>query len=98
MAHAGRPLTGLEEQIRSFILEELGYQPTRPLGAETPLFEALLDSTSVLALVEHLEQKFQIQIEDYELVPDNFSTLGRIAEMVERKRRPAESQLAANMG
>ncbi|MGH9476732.1 MAG: acyl carrier protein [Terriglobales bacterium] len=97
MANPVAPLTSLQAQLSGFILAELAFTLTRPLGPDTPLFEALLDSTSVLALVGHLEQEFQIAVEDHELVPANFATLRQLADFVERRAHPALNQRAANV-
>jgi acyl carrier protein len=46
----------------------------------------LLDSTGVLELVEFLEQRFALRIEDTEIVPANLDSLSRIAAFIERKQ------------
>ena len=84
------------EQLRRFILQELTALPGRSLSEDAPLFETLLDSTSVLALVSYLEQSFQIEIRDSEVVPANFNTLRRLAAFVESKTQPTRAPLAAN--
>lgn len=88
MTHSTGPFTPLQEQVRSIILAETNALPAR-LGLDTPLFETLLDSTSVLTLTSALEQHFGVAIEDRDLVPANFSTLRQIAAFVERKRARA---------
>jgi acyl carrier protein len=90
---SARPVT---DQLRHFILQELAAVPHRTLHEETPLFESLLDSTSVLALVAYLEENFAIEVRDSEIVPGNFSTLHQLAAFVERKRGAPPAQLAAN--
>lgn len=82
----------LHDPLRRFILSELAAAPLRPLDPDAPLFESLLDSTSVLALVSHLEQQFHIEILDHEVVPANFSTLRRLCQFLDRK---AQSTSAA---
>ena len=75
----------LEDQIRRFILTDLAATPLRRLAPDTPLFETLLDSTSVLALVSHLEERYHIQIRDSEVVPRHFGTLRGLVELVGAK-------------
>ncbi|TAN21991.1 MAG: acyl carrier protein [Acidobacteria bacterium] len=84
MTHSADPLTAVQEQVQSIILTEASAKPTR-LELDTPLFETLLDSTSVLTLTSALEQHFGVAIEDRELVPANFSTLRHVAAFIERK-------------
>jgi acyl carrier protein len=42
----------------------------------------------LLMLVSFVEEQFGIALEDEELVPDHFGTIGSIAQLVERKRAP----------
>ncbi|MGH9487363.1 MAG: acyl carrier protein [Terriglobales bacterium] len=86
----------LQVQLRRLILVELALAPAGTLDPDAPLFEALLDSTSILALVSRLEQEFQVQIEDHELVPANFSTLRRLTDFLTCKTQRAQAPLAAN--
>ncbi len=81
----------LHDPLRRFILADLANAPLRPLDPDTPLFESLLDSTSVLALVTHLEQQFQIEIRDHEVVPANFSTLRRLCQFLDRKAQSSSA-------
>ena len=90
------PASAAAARIRRFILDELAAAPNRALDLDTPLFESLLDSTSVLALVSFLEQEYQIEIRDSEVVPANFSTLRGLAGFVTLKRQQAEAPLAAS--
>lgn len=87
--------TALEQALRRYILTELAEVPERRLDLDAPLFETLLDSTSVLALVAHLESQYQIEVRDSEVVPDNFSTLRRLLHYLEAKRQPSAPPLAA---
>jgi acyl carrier protein len=78
--------TQVATYLAHFILTELARVPLRRLDPDLPLFESLLDSTSVMALVNHLEQHFAVEISDNEVVPANFTTLRRLTAFVERKR------------
>ncbi|MBN1608711.1 MAG: acyl carrier protein [Polyangiaceae bacterium] len=56
------------------------------LSADQSLLAArLIDSTGVLELVGFLEQEFQIQVADDELVPENLDTIANIVAYVGRK-------------
>jgi acyl carrier protein len=48
----------------------------------------IVDSTGILELVCHLQEKYAINIADDELVPDNLDSLTKVAQFVERKRQP----------
>jgi acyl carrier protein len=47
--------------------------------------KGIIDSTGVLELVEFIEEKFRVTIEDEELIPDNFDSLKKLARFVDRK-------------
>ena len=45
----------------------------------------IVDSTGVLEVVDFLEEKFGIKIEDEELVPDNLDSILKMSKFVQRK-------------
>jgi len=45
----------------------------------------IVDSTGVLEVVDFLEEKFGIKIEDEELVPDNLDSIMKMSKFVQRK-------------
>ncbi len=56
------------------------------LSDEDSLFDAdILDSLSLVSLVAWLEQTFDMQVADEDLVPENLETVVRIAEFVRRR-------------
>lgn len=72
------------KDVRSFIAENLTFSDDPDeLDAELSMLEAdIIDSTSVLELVSYLEERFEIEIDDKEILPDNLDSLKRIAEFV----------------
>jgi len=52
-----------------------------------PLLERrVIDSLGMITLITLLENEFSIDIDDGEVVPSNFRTIGDIARLVESKR------------
>jgi acyl carrier protein len=47
----------------------------------------IVDSTGVLELVCHLQERYGIGITDAELVPDNLDSVSKVARFVDRKQR-----------
>ena len=47
----------------------------------------IVDSTGILELVCHLQERYGIDITDAELVPDNLDSVSKVARFVERKQR-----------
>jgi acyl carrier protein len=50
------------------------------------LAKQVIDSLSMLKLVSLIEQEFDIEIDDDDVVPDNWRTITHIAGLVESKR------------
>jgi acyl carrier protein len=55
------------------------------------LAKGIIDSTGVLELVSFLTETYGIQIEDDELIPDNFDSIKKLAAFVARKQAANES-------
>lgn len=49
------------------------------------LDQGLIDSTGVLELVSFVEDKFQINVEDEEITPDNFDSVISLSNFVQSK-------------
>jgi acyl carrier protein len=79
---------GTEAAVRKFIVDQFLFgQGGDGLAAQDSLLaKGLIDSTGVLEVTSFLEQRFGIDIEDQDLVPDNFDSIERIVRFVERKR------------
>ena len=74
-------------KLRNFITET--FLPSSGLDAfadEDSFMETgIIDSTGVLELLEFIEESFQIQVEDEEVVPDNLDSLIKLSSFIERK-------------
>lgn len=80
----------MQETLRRYILTELAPgQASRVLHPDDPLFETVLDSTSILALVTFIEEEFHLEVPDADVVPQHFSTLARLSAYIERRNREA---------
>ena len=55
----------------------------------------IVDSTGVLELVCHLQEKYGIAITDQELIPDNLDSLSKVARFVARKQRERATAVSA---
>jgi acyl carrier protein len=73
-------------EIREFIVENFLFGNDDGLQNDTSfLEEGIIDSTGVLELVTFLEETYEIQVEDDELIPENLDSIDNVAAYVERK-------------
>ena len=78
----------VEAEIRTFILDELGWPGERDsLDESTPVLDGdVIDSMGVYELATFLEQQYGIEILDEEVLPENFGSISALARLVEAKR------------
>ena len=69
--------------VKNFVFDD----QNKNIDENLSLYEkGIIDSTGVLELVDFLEEKFGIKIEDEELVPDNLDSIKKIFNFVQRKK------------
>ena len=75
------------ETLEKFLLSEVAVDfDKKSFGPDSDLLEQrILDSLGLLKLVMFLERTFGIQVEDEDVVPENFESLNIIAKFVEDK-------------
>ncbi len=82
------PSAATVDALRDLIVNRLGWSGDRGLlTAEYPLIDnEVVDSIGVFEIVSFVESTYGVEIDDEELAPENFESLGAIAQLVERKR------------
>jgi acyl carrier protein len=79
-------------ELRAFIVETFLFgDDSAPFAfSDDDSFQerGIVDSTGILELVCHLQERYAIDIADDELVPDNLDSLSKVAQFVQRKRQP----------
>jgi acyl carrier protein len=72
--------TELETVINDYISREIVQDAALlPLSNETPLLETgVLDSLTLLRLVQFVEERFGIVVDDVDLVPEHFTSVDTI--------------------
>lgn len=76
----------IEREVRSFVVTNFLFGQPLELRSEDSLLGAgVIDSTGVLELVDFLEQRYEIKVEDEEVIPDNLDSVRNIATYVARK-------------
>jgi acyl carrier protein len=81
--------TAIFDDVKDVLVQILGIQDRADtLTPDTELFGSLpeLDSMAVLEVVETLEARFGLEIDDEELSGEMFETLGSLTDFVAAKR------------
>ncbi|HDM75238.1 MAG TPA: acyl carrier protein [Deltaproteobacteria bacterium] len=80
-------MRNLEAEIKNFLVENFLFgEPDEDFTSETSfLEEGIIDSTGILELVTFLEETYEIQIEDEELVPENLDSIKNVVQFLKRK-------------
>ncbi len=75
-------------EIREFIIENfmMGMDPDELTDSGSLLEMGIIDSTGVLELVGFLEEKYGIQVEDTDLVPENLDSVDNLVHYIKRKQ------------
>jgi len=77
----------LETQIRSYILENFLYTSdvSKLRNDDSFLEEGILDSTGILELLMFVEETFGVQVDDEEVIPENFDSVDRLMRYILQK-------------
>lgn len=77
----------IEAQIQEFVATELTADDRAKVARDDDLLDSgLLDSTAITMLVSFIEERFSIDVEDDELVPENFHSVAAVSAFVASKR------------
>ena len=85
-------MPAIETDVREFVTDNFLFGRTNVLldGDDSLLEEGLIDSTGVLELVTFIEDRFDVTVEDEELVPDNLDSINRLITFIEGKVEEAK--------
>ena len=76
------------EILRKFIIENFlfGNEDAPLNAAESFLESGIIDSTGILEVVGFLEDEFEFEVTDEELVPDNFDSIDKLIAYIGNKQ------------
>lgn len=79
----------LGRAVRAFVVENFlfGQNGATLKDGESFLERGIIDSTGILELIGFLEDEFEIEVEDEEMVPENLDSVKRVADYLARKLR-----------
>lgn len=76
----------MQDKIRHFIVENFLFGDDDGLDNDTSFLETgVIDSTGILELVSFLDETFNIEIDDEELLPENLDSINNIVAFLSRK-------------
>ena len=80
------------QRIRQLMTENLTYSGSwSQVDEDYPLLaKHVVDSLGMLKLVSLIEEEFDVEIDDDDVVPDNWKTIRHVAALVESKRSPSQ--------
>lgn len=78
-------LEEIQQKSHDVVLEVLPNVTNEELENDTDLFSIGLDSITAMSLVLTLQETFEVAFETSEISFDNFRTLGKIVELIEKK-------------
>lgn len=82
----------IEADVRKFVTDNFlfGRKGAQLDADDSFLEQGLIDSTGVLELVSFIEDRFQVKVDDDELVPDNLDSINRLIQFIEAKLEEAK--------
>ena len=78
----------IESEIREFVIKNFlfGSDGSGFSNCDSFLDKGLIDSIGIMTLVEHVKEQYSIEVQDEELIPDNWDSVARIAKFVDGRR------------
>ena len=75
-----------QSKLKHFIVTELMHdEDDDVLSDEEPLLGSdIVDSLGIMRLVSYIEEEFDVEVPEEDLVPEHFQTVNRLAAFVER--------------
>jgi acyl carrier protein len=76
----------IQEKLTRYIEREIAYDREQStVGPDEPLLNGIIDSTDILRLVAYLDEEMGVEMDDEDLVPENFETIRKLATYVASK-------------
>ncbi len=74
-------------EIKQFILQNFLFteDDSALLDSESLMQKGVVDSTGILELIMHLEERYGIKVQDAEMLPENLDSVDNIAAFLQRK-------------
>jgi acyl carrier protein len=73
------------DRLRNFIRREFLFDPEAKLSDDDPLFPQIVDSLGLMEVVSFVEETYGVEIDESDLVADNFRTLADLVSLITRR-------------
>ena len=80
-------MSTIQADVRDFVAENFlfGDDPESLLNNDSFLETGIIDSTGVLELVSFIEEKYSVEVDDDELIPENLDSIDQLISFIETK-------------
>lgn len=78
----------VKQKLRSYILQNFLFTEDESAlnNSDSFLAKGLIDSTGIMEVIFFLQEEFEIQVEDTEMIPANLDSVDNILAFVARKK------------
>ena len=79
------------ETVRQFVVDNFLFGEDGTLKEDTSFLESgIIDSTGILELIAFLEETYGLEIEDEDVIPENFDSLRNVVQFLKMKMSPGQ--------
>lgn len=80
-------MENIKTDLREYIVENFLFGDTETVFADDDSFmeEGILDSTGILDIISHVENSYNIKIDDDEILPENLDSLDKMETFIKSK-------------
>ncbi len=80
-------MSSIQSEVRDFVADNFlfGEDPESLNNNDSFLETGIIDSTGVLELVAFIEEKYSVEVDDDELVPENLDSIDQLINFIESK-------------
>jgi acyl carrier protein len=78
----------VESEIREYVLENYLFtdDPQALSNKDSFLDKGIIDSTGILEVIAFIEETYDVEVEDEEMIPENLDSVDNIVAFIARKK------------
>ncbi len=78
----------IKEAVKGYIVENFMFgNESEPIREDDSFIErGIIDSTGIMELIDYIENKYDISLDDKELVPENLDSLNNLSRFILSKK------------